>query len=302
VNVIGCLTRGATTLVVAGCTSLSPQLPPPDFAARERLETRADREAAYREHELQVRNELVGTRYTIGTTPNQIPRGWTSLERVLQSNADSAAAIPEKKRRRARILTVLSAISGFTFVAGVGASAAEGFQIGKATPGNVIMLSSSVATLAFALSAGLVWNSIRDDYERAAEVYNRSLGLRLGIYDAEGRYLPPAGSLIEPDGSIVMFDQLPTPPASATEATDRTAPPDGGDPPTGAAAPAASDGGGDPGEADEVSEGGEGGASAAGGQVSGELRVTGDGTGFSVGIAPPPEGPHRATTPAGALR
>lgn len=270
-------------LVVAGCTSLSPQLPPPDFAALERLETRADRENAYREHELQVTNELVGTRYTIGTTPNQIPRSWTSLERVLQSNADSAAAIPEKKRRRARVLTVLSALSGLTFVAGVGASAAEGFEIGKATPGNMIMLTSSVATLAFALSAGLVWNSMRDDYERAAEVYNRSLGLRLGIYDADGRYLPPAGSLVEPDGSIVMFDQVPT------------------------AKPTTSSGGSD-GQAEEPAErdaapptappasGAEGGR--GGGDVSESSTDAGPTPGAGAGLTPPaprlPEGPHRA--------
>ena len=91
-------------LSVAGCMSLQPQLPPTDFAELERISDREEREVAYAEHAIVEHKTSTGIRYTKGTHPNATKRGWQSLDKVLRSDASSAAALPVKKARRARFL------------------------------------------------------------------------------------------------------------------------------------------------------------------------------------------------------
>ena len=115
-------------LSVAGCMSLQPQLPPTDFAELERISDREEREVAYAEHAIVEHKTSTGIRYTKGTHPNATKRGWQSLDKVLRSDASSAAALPVKKARRARFLAAMAGITGIATIAGFSATAREGLD------------------------------------------------------------------------------------------------------------------------------------------------------------------------------
>jgi catechol 2,3-dioxygenase-like lactoylglutathione lyase family enzyme len=54
------------------------------------------------------------------------------------------------------------------------------------------------------VAAGVTYGRMRKDYERAVDVYNDSLGLRLGLYDAQGEYLPPKGVRVDEEGFVIL--------------------------------------------------------------------------------------------------
>ena len=58
--------------------------------------------------------------------------------------------------------------------------------------------------MAFAIVAGVLYRRARRGYDQAVDVYNDSLGLRLGLYDAEGQYRPPPGVLVDEEGFIIL--------------------------------------------------------------------------------------------------
>lgn len=215
-------------LSVAGCMSLQPQLPPTDFAELERISEREAREAAYAEHTIVEHETSTGIRYTKGTHPNAPKRGWQSLDKVLRSDASSAAAIPVKKARRARFLAAMAGITGIATIAGFSATAREGLDTTRLDGGGALLLGGGLITVGLAISAGIVYGRMRNDYEYAVDLYNDSLGLRLGLYDADGEYLPPGGVAIDEDGFIILDADRPpgalTVPASSRPRPEGPAP------------------------------------------------------------------------------
>ncbi len=198
----------ASTLVgpvgSAGCMTLSPQLPPTDYAALEKVEDRGERERLYAENTINRHREPQGTRYTKGTDPTREKRSWQSLDVVLRSDENSSAALPVKKLRAARILTALSVAASIVTVAGIAASAREGLDLKHMNGAGGMLLGGGLATVAFGIAAGVVYSRARMDYDKAVDVYNDSLGVRLGIYDAQGKYIPPRGVLVDEEGYIIL--------------------------------------------------------------------------------------------------
>ncbi|NVB42792.1 hypothetical protein G6O69_33530 [Pseudenhygromyxa sp. WMMC2535] len=202
----------------SGCTSLQPQLHPTDIQALEQLEDREDREQALADNVINEVEDARGVRYVKGDRLGARPRGWQSLDLVLRSDRNSAAALPEKQIRAARVLTGLIVASAVVTVGGFTASAREGLDLSRLNGTGAIMLTGGVLTLGFAISAGVMWGKSRRGYERAIDIYNDSLGLRLGIYDAEGSYIPPAGVLVDEEGFIILDQrELITPGGSQTK-------------------------------------------------------------------------------------
>ncbi len=76
------------------------------------------------------------------------------------------------------------------------------------------MLGGGLATVGFAITSGVFYGKSRQGYERAVDIYNDSLGMRLGLLDGEGNYLPPRGALVDADGNVVL-DPGDEPPAVA---------------------------------------------------------------------------------------
>lgn len=187
--------------------SLTPQIQPTDFAKLEGVQDRAEREKLLKENWVFRHEEAEGTRYTKGLHPMTTKRSWQSLDAVLRSDRNAAAALPYKPLRRSRIFAALAAVSGTLFIAGSAATAREGFDFKKANGGNVVMLGGALAALAFAITAGVFYRQARTGYERAVGVYNDSLGLRLGLLTPGGDYIPPDGVAVDAEGFILTEDK-----------------------------------------------------------------------------------------------
>jgi hypothetical protein len=183
---------------------LTPQLHPTDIAALEQLEDRDAREQAYIDNAITRTSDLRGTRYTKGQRVGARPRSWQSLDLVLRSDRNSAAALPENKVRAARVLTGFMIASALVVVGGIASSAREGLDLSRPTGTSAILIGGAISSLAFGVATGVVWGQARRGYERAVNVYNDSLALRLGISDANGEYRPPEGVLVDEEGFIIL--------------------------------------------------------------------------------------------------
>lgn len=192
-----------TTAATAGCMALTPQLPPTDYEAIETVEDRDEREQIYAEEQVYRQDMPQGTRYTKGTDLST-PRSWQSLDAVLRSDVNSAAALPTKQLRRSRIFVALTVAAGILTVAGAAASAREGLNLGDIDPAGGVLLGGGLATVGFAIASGVFYGKSREGYERAVDIYNDSLGMRLGILDGKGNYVPPRGALIDAEGNVVL--------------------------------------------------------------------------------------------------
>ncbi|WP_146662271.1 hypothetical protein [Enhygromyxa salina] len=191
----------------SGCMGLTPQLHPTDIEALEQLEDRTERELAYDENAIIRKGDARGVRYTKGNQLGARPRGWQSLDLILRSDRNSAAALPEKKIRAARVLTGFVVASAIVLVGGIASSAREGLDLSRLSGTSGVLLGGGLGTLAFGIATGVVFNQARKGYEGAIDVYNDSLALRLGISDAEGAYRPPPGVLIDEEGFIILDQQ-----------------------------------------------------------------------------------------------
>ena len=189
---------------VSGCVGLTPQLHPTDIEALEQLEDRDEREQAYTDNAIVRQGDYRGIRYTKGTQVGARPRSWQSLDLILRSDRNSAAALPEKKIRAARVLTGFLIASSLVLVGGIASSAREGLDLSRLSGTSGVLFGGALATLAFGIASGVVWNQARIGYEGAVDIYNDSLALRLGIADAEGQYRPPEGVLIDEEGFIIL--------------------------------------------------------------------------------------------------
>ena len=210
----GCKGGVATALALTlggGCMTLTPQLPPTDFAALEQVEDREERERIYAEEQIYTRDLPQGKRYVKGTDVDQTPRSWQSLDVVLRSDANAAAALPTRQLRRSRLFAALTVAAGILTVAGAAASAREGLNLGEIDPAGGVLLGAGLATVGFAITSGVFYGKSRRGYEQAVDVYNDSLGMRLGILDGHGNYIPPRGALVDADGNIVLDPDAPRP-------------------------------------------------------------------------------------------
>lgn len=194
----------ALTLALAGCTSIVPQLHPTDVEALEQLDEREDREQAYADNLIHRQEDLRGTRYVKGERVGARPRSWQSLDAVLRSDRNSAAMLPDRPLRVARVLTGLLATSAIVMAGGIAASAREGLDLTRLTGTSAVLLTGGILTVGFGVGTGIAWGRARKGYDRAVDVYNDSLGLRLGLYDAEGQYRPPPGVLVDEEGFIIL--------------------------------------------------------------------------------------------------
>lgn len=188
--------------------TLTPQLEPTDFARIEQKVSRAEREEAFRDNTIYRHEEPQGTRYTKGNLDTTPRRSWQSLDVILRSDQNSSEALPAKQLRRSRVFTALAIASSILFVAGIAATARDGFKLQEFTPGNATLLGGALGSVAFAVVAGVLYRRARVGYDRAVDVYNESLGLRLGVMTPEGSYIPPADVITE-DGYVVTEDVLP---------------------------------------------------------------------------------------------
>ncbi|PCC73271.1 hypothetical protein SAMN02745121_03002 [Nannocystis exedens] len=186
--------------------SLTPQLQPTDFAKLETIKDRAEREKALKENWIFRHEEPQGTRYTKGLHPLATKRSWQSLDAILRSDKNSAEALPYKELRRSRILAALGAVTGLLFVASGAATAREGFDFQKLNGANGVMLGSVLATVGLAIAAGVFYRKAEKGYARAVNIYNDSLGMRLGLLTPNGDYIPPADAAVDAEGYILTED------------------------------------------------------------------------------------------------
>ncbi len=186
--------------------TLTPQLEPTDFSRIERVAARQQRDDAFRDNSLYRHEEPQGTRYTKGNVDGTPKRSWQSLDAVLRSDAASSEALPVKPLRRARVFTGLAIASSILFVAGVAATSRDGFSFREITPGNGVLLGGALGSVAFAVLAGVFFRRARVGYDRAVDIYNDSLGLRLGVKSPAGDYKPPADVLVDADGYVITDD------------------------------------------------------------------------------------------------
>ena len=196
-------------LMTTGCMSMQPQLHPTDMATVEKAESRAEREAMYERERIRVSYDPRGKRYTKGDDPNATLRGWQSLDLILRSDANSAAYLPERKLRTSKVLFGVAMASGLVMLAGAAATAREGLDTNSLQGPGAVMLAGSAMTLGFGIGAGISFGQARKGYADAVEVYNDSLGLRLGLYDGDGKFIPPPGTLLDEEGFIILEDSLP---------------------------------------------------------------------------------------------
>lgn len=196
----------ATALAIAatGCMALTPQLSPTDFASAERVADRDAREKLYAESTIYRHDLPQGTRYTKGTNVSAEKRSWQSLDAILRSDAASFEALPHRKLRLARLFTALGIATSLVTVAGIAASAREGLDLQRLDGTGGILLGGGLATVAFGITAGVFFTKARKGYDRAVDVYNDSLGVRLGLYTPDGKYIPPRGALVDKDGYILL--------------------------------------------------------------------------------------------------
>jgi hypothetical protein len=188
----------------SGCMGLTPQLHPTDIAELEQLEDRDAREQAYIDNAIVISSDARGVRYTKGYRVGARPRSWQSLDLILRSDRNSAAALPENKIRAARVLTGFMIASALVVVGGIASSAREGLDLSRPTGTSAILIGGAASSLAFGIATGVVWGQARRGYENTVNVYNDSLALRLGISDANGEYRPPPGVLVDEEGFIIL--------------------------------------------------------------------------------------------------
>jgi catechol 2,3-dioxygenase-like lactoylglutathione lyase family enzyme len=195
----------ALSLVLpSGCMALSPQLAPTDYEALEKIDDRDAREKAYAESAIYRHKQAQGMRYTKGTSETAEKRSWQSLDVVLRSDAHAAEKLPRRKLRAARVLTALGIAASIVTVAGISASAREGLDLNDIDGTGAILLGGGIAMVVFGISAGVVYSLARKDYDRAVDVYNDSLGVRLGLYTPDGKFIAPRGALVDKDGYIIL--------------------------------------------------------------------------------------------------
>ena len=199
------------SLSLTGCMTLSPQLEPTNVRQLEKVQDRQVREQLYTDNSIYVWHEPTGKRYTKGNSPGAEKRSWQSLDAVLRSDANSAAALPEKKMATSGVLTGMAVLSSILFIAGGAASAREGFNFQQPNAANGVLLAGALMTVAFSVAAGITYNRARKDYERAVDIYNDSLGLRLGIVKADGSYRPGQGVEVDAEGFVITKDKGVTP-------------------------------------------------------------------------------------------
>jgi len=217
--------------------TLTPQLEPTDLARIERIEARVDRDAAFRDNSLYRHEEPQGTRYTKGNADATPKRSWQSLDAVLRSDANSSEALPVKQLRRSRVFTGLAIASSVLFVAGVAATARDGFSFREVTPGNGVLLGGALGSVAFAVVAGILFRRASKGYDRAVDVYNDSLGLRLGVMTPAGNYKHAADVEIDAEGFVVTEERRgpvygPAPAPTATTPAPMRSEPTSTTPPT----------------------------------------------------------------------
>lgn len=169
----------------------------------ERVVPRDEREAAYEAHAIYPKEDARGLRYTKGTAVGAPSVGWKGLDLVLRSDANAAAALPVRPLVVSRVLLALAVASGAATVAGFAASAHRGLDLSKLGGTGALFLAGGIGSLAFGVGAGVAFGRARHGYERSVDVYNDSLGLRLGIYDVDGRYRPAPGTLVDEEGYII---------------------------------------------------------------------------------------------------
>lgn len=227
--------------------SVAPQLPPTDFAQLEALESRADREAAYNEQAIVRHRPPQGLRYSKGTATDAPQRSWHSLQAILRSDRNASAALPRKELTAAAILTSLALSSVVVTTVGLAASAREGLDLKRLDGPAAVLLAGGLGTVAFGLAAGLTFGRARRQVDRAVDVYNDSLGMRLGMLNGEGKYIPAGGVLLDEQGNVILAaDEQPAGPAPAPPPAPGSAPEAEPAPATLEAEPAPERGAGDP--------------------------------------------------------
>jgi hypothetical protein len=193
--------------VGGGCMSLAPQLRPTDFQELDTLSDRSVRERAYADNAIYRHDEPQGTRYTKGTSDLATKRSWQSLDAILRSDASSSAALPTRNMRISRLFTALTVVAGILTIAGTAASAREGLDLQRINGTGAVLLGGGLATVAFGVTAGVFYGKSKKGYERAVQVYNDSLAVRLGLNTPAGEYIPPQGVLVDRDGFIVLDER-----------------------------------------------------------------------------------------------
>jgi hypothetical protein len=194
----------AALSIAPGCMALTPQLAPTDFAELERVKDRDEREQAYADNAIYRHSEPQGIRYTKGTDRGAQKRSWQSLDKILRSDASASAALPRRQLRIARLFTALTIAASIVTVAGIAASAREGLDLKGLNGTGGLLLGGGLATLGFGITAGVFYGKSKKGYERAVEIYNDSLSVRLGINSPDGKYIPPAGAILDKDGNIML--------------------------------------------------------------------------------------------------
>jgi hypothetical protein len=187
--------------------ALSAQLPPTDFAALERVTDREERERLYAENAIYRHGEAQGTRYSKGNQAAAAKGSWQSLDVILRSDETASATLPSRELGLSRLFTALTVASGIVTVAGGAASAREGLDLKRISGTGAVLLGGGIATVAFGITAGILYGRARRGYERAVDVYNDSLGVRLGVLSPSGEYVPPKGVLVDPEGFVVLDQQ-----------------------------------------------------------------------------------------------
>lgn len=197
-----------TALTVgSGCMSLAPQLRPTDYEELETISDRSVREQAYVDNSIYRHDEPQGTRYTKGTSSTATKRSWQSLDAVLRSDASAAAALPTREMRISRLFTALTVVAGILTVAGTAASAREGLNLQHLNGTGAVLLAGGLATVGFGITSGVFYGKTKKGYERAVDVYNDSLAVRLGLNTPSGEYIPPQGVIIDKEGFIVLDER-----------------------------------------------------------------------------------------------
>lgn len=190
--------------LASGCMALTPQLPPTDFSALERITEREERDRAYAENAIYRHGEAQGTRYSKGNHAASAKGSWQSLDAILRSDENASATLPSRQLGLSRLFTALTIASAIVTVAGGAASAREGLDLKRITGTGAVMLGGGIATVAFGITAGVLYGRARRGYERAVDVYNDSLGVRLGVLSPSGEYVPPKGVLVDEEGFVVL--------------------------------------------------------------------------------------------------
>ena len=194
---------GLALVCSTACTSVSPQLAPTDYRQLEQLEALEERQRAYAENAIYPVQSARGLRFVKGTSPYADARDWKGLDLILRSDARSAAMLPVRPFLWSRILLAFALSSGAVAVTGLLASERTGFDSGNMNGPAFMLVGGGVGAFAFGLASGMVFQQAKYEYHRAVDVYNDSLGLRLGLLGPDGRYDPtlrsnPAAEGVDP--------------------------------------------------------------------------------------------------------